>query len=270
MPVKGTLLQRLKTYWETSKKWIVRGVIAATFVALYLNAGFDVSDSLKLKLLPGLVLLVVAIVFETLHGIEVHLRSEPRAVVYSRLHFATTRLEEIVRSIRKNVFEVVVVGSSGGATESQIIPLVLECAPTKKIHFKIYLVDVENGPRDQFPAQWIATWRTNVDAIVKKLRDPRYSLTIYTFDHLPVLSGILVDNTHLFLGCHQWSGSAEAELDSAGHPHVYLDPRLGELAEHFVELLSGWSVKNPRATQVYPPLPPGHRGPTPQGTPDSG
>lgn len=172
--------------------------------------------------------------------------------VYSTGSEILTDLIAIVKSSGDNKIVIEAMGSSGGTIITSIIPAVVKATTNQLIQIHLFLINPESPSSAWFPSHWIPESKLIVERAKKEFINDRIYIKIYTYDHLPVISGIMVNKKHLFLGCFRWTQiSDRLELRSGEISHLYFNNRNEPTSEFFFDVFESWSEGNPYKNLVY-------------------
>lgn len=240
------MLAALKAFYERNKIYLVYGQLGIIFALVYLGHIFG---PLLKYVLPAFVISVVTILFETLHSLQTRLHSTFIPEYYPAIADAAQRLKSIVQHDRMTTVEVL--GASGGATVQTILPIIVNASKAEKIRIIVHLIDDASPVAQWFPRHWRSEVQQSIEILKARYHGPRFELTIYTYCYLPVISGVLVNNMHLFIGAFRWKKIGEAyDLTSADRAHRYLRGRVGTDL-HFFELFENWTHESPCHKLLY-------------------
>ena len=239
--------RRAKALYRNQRKAIVWVISVIMVVVVYGNSVV----ALPSNMLPALAVIVALILIDTLSEIDENTRPHSRIPLYRDFDGAVERLRILLADITEEC-EVIVLGADGGATFHRLLPVLKNCR-SSKISFKIFVVDVQDGPISWLQKKWKVTLPVNLESIQSKLAERRHNLEVFVYPHLPVLGGVLLDRRHLFLGCHRWQGDSQKELESADCEHIYFDRNAGGVGEYFCSLMEDWTLHNPTCKQIFPP-----------------
>jgi hypothetical protein len=138
-----------------------------------------------------------------------------------------------------------IIAASGGSITNFVLPDILQ-EEVGEIHVKLQLVDAkhvhfagcpETCPGTQLPPHWADEVDLTVAFLGRKHKHLA-SVTCRKYAHIPCLRGIMLDDTHLFLGGYFWENDDEEHLSGAKEPHHYYR-RHGKHEVHF-KLFQSW------------------------------
>ena len=120
-------------YYE-AKKYIVYLCIILIIGTLYFG------DLLGEKLFRTVVLIILAIIFETLNSLSDNLKIKPETLSFPSIYEALPKIKEIVCH-EKQTTSIKIIAATGGTTVATILPSIISSTPAPKIEISMGILD---------------------------------------------------------------------------------------------------------------------------------
>jgi hypothetical protein len=232
--------------------------MACLILALVFVYGRDVLAPIAPQLLPVVIGIFAFINFETL--LELVGDGETRPPwEYRTLSDAVPRMTELVAGEPDHV-RLGILAASGYSTMKDVLPRLLDAAKSDRIRAEVSVVARTTAVRDHLPPNWEFESATVVkDLYALCARRRNVDAEIREYDHLPCIHGVLINESHLFIGFAGWRSKLEGKEFSAGNrPHRYFfktDPG----AKHYFFLFNDWYNNAPSSVAAKAPQRPTRR-----------
>jgi hypothetical protein len=229
------------------KTWLTALAIVAP---LALHYG-PVPREWEARALPLAIACAFGITVEMLVSIE---RKLDAKLAYKRYEHVADCIPDIIDLVaqpsRKGPHVVKVLASTGGTTVNVLLPRIINAvrATHCTIDFRICLVNPASPLSSLMPTHWVDEARVSV----KRLMDEaaaELKLTCSQYDYVPCLRGILIDDSHLFLGFFSWSDGNKDFISGSAQPHFYL--RRDVQNDYVFRLWEGWFDYAP-SERIFP------------------
>jgi hypothetical protein len=238
---RSTLLTKLGNVYNISKKWIIYLDLFLILVLLYFG---DFLAPLRDILLPTVVVSILAILLETIQSLEAGVsKSFVRREFPTILEAIPMLCEAVSHDKDRTIVEII--ASTGGTTVSSVLPRIMQSSKASIIEISIHLVNPDSVFTNWFPSHWSQEAQVVIERVKSEIRSDRVRLTVYTYDNLPVLHGIMIDKTDLLLGFFGWKHfSGKVQLSGAERPHRYFTRKEVE-SDYFFDLFEDWLEYSP-------------------------
>ncbi len=227
-------IKKLELVYKKYQRTILYIDLLFILVVFYLNSYFN---GIWSQLLPAAVAGAFAILIEILFSMNDGLQKNIDAEEYKTINKIMTKIIEIIYLENKKINEIVIIGSSGGTSINVLVQHIMD---TAKMPFEITLViaDPNSKQAKYFPEHWATESRATIERIssINKTKPENLTIKCYTYDYFPCVSGILINNNHLFLSTYTWS--TPDHLSARLHSHFYY--YRSSLTETYFQIFETW------------------------------
>ena len=171
-------------------------------------------------LLPAATIVVVTFVISMLQEIERKLSTIGESVVYADTVSAIEELQSLVRRDREET-SIKIIAATGGTTLSTILPRLCKASQAKVVRIELHVVDRASPFKSHFPSHWCDEVKACTRRAIAEYGAGRYRLKMMSFSNLPLIHGVMINESALLIGFSGWSQEAGAPVLSAGgRPHT--------------------------------------------------
>lgn len=196
---------------------VAYAALAFILVTLYFG---KLLGSWSTVMLPAAITVAVAFVLSTLQAIERKLSTIGESVVYADTPSAIAELENIVHRDRDQT-TIKIIAATGGTTLATILPRLCKASRARTVRVELQVIDQASPFKTYFPSHWVTETQASIERAVSEYGDSRYSLKISRYSNLPVVHGIMINDSALLVGFSGWSRDIGAPVLSAGdRPHT--------------------------------------------------
>jgi hypothetical protein len=216
-------LKRLEVFYKKSRRAIVYVDLVFILVVFYMSNYFG---GIWNQLLPAAIIGAFAILIEALFSMNDELQRHTDVQEYRNVNEVMAKIQEVVQEERRRKHEVSIIGSSGGTTINMLIQQILDKAQTP-FEVTLLVVDPNSSHAGYFPEHWRSEAQATINRVlsVNATKPKNLVLKCYTYDYMPCLAGVLIDNKYLFLSSYTWSESAKLSAQYNPHIYYYRNPR---------------------------------------------
>jgi len=196
-------------------------------------------------LLPAAITVAVAFVLSTLQAIERKLSTIGESVVYADTTSAVAELENIVQRDRE-LTTIKIIAATGGTTLATILPKLCKASRARMVRIELQVIDQASPFKAYFPSHWATEVQASMERAISEYGDGRYSLKISRYSNLPVVHGIMINDSVLLIGFSGWSRETGTPVLSAGdRPHTLYRRNDSDAAQLFW-VFEDWFQFTPR------------------------
>jgi hypothetical protein len=227
-------IRELKALYDRGKRYVLAVCCLYVFVGLLLEHLLP-KDSV---IAAGAIGILIAL--ELLISIDDSVKSlQLPPVLYRSQREVVGTLISLMQESGKADHTLKIIAASGGSITNFVLPDILE-ADVGEIRVELQLVDAVTCRGTQLPPHWAVEVGLSIDYLTRLRHHPHLTYaTCRKYAHVPCLRGIMLDDTHLFLGGYFWEQEAGGEhLSGAKEPHHYYR-RHGKHEAHF-KLFESW------------------------------
>lgn len=185
-------------------------------------------------LLPAAITVAVVFALATLQKIEHRISTIGESATYADLSSAIKELERIVGRDRDTT-TLKIIATTAGTTLASILPRICKATPARRVVIELQVVSEESPFSSYFPPHWVPEVRTSIERAIREYDGGRYSLRLCTYSNLPVVHGIMVNNTALLIGFSAWSrdNNDPPVLSASDRPHTLYHRNDSDTAQLF-------------------------------------
>jgi transcriptional regulator with XRE-family HTH domain len=166
---------------------------------------------------------------------------------------ATKLFSECIFKLPETI-EYVSIGATGQETTSHLFPLLSKIDQTRKVTASIFIANPRSSFADHYPKFWINQYDSTFSKVKDAISIPseRFDVKIYTYEFLPFLHCVMLNNRFLVLGFFGWKQHGNrVELSGSDRTHRFYDRNQHPSSEIYFEMVEDW-VKNMPCQQKYP------------------
>ncbi len=234
----------LRSLYSKSRRTLLYADLVFVVVLFYAGKYFP---SLRDKFLPAAIASAFFILLETLFAISDSLQDKLGSMQYMSLSQALPKMADLIRKSSNRRHTVKVIASTGGTTINTIIPALIEQQPNP-IELSLIITNPNHNPLcEHLPRHWAQEASSTISRLedIVHQNDARVAIACYTYDYIPCIHGVLIDEQHLFLGFFMWVKSGnKMVLSGSQQPHVYY--RRAPSYENLFCLFETWFDESPR------------------------
>jgi hypothetical protein len=219
VPEEKNRLRNTLRALDAAKNWIATAGLIVTWILLQFGG---LLGPIRDALLPTAIAITVGALFRILMPLEQRISEFLRQDTMPSIAAALPRIAEITSQDRDTT-EVRLLASTGGTALASLIPRVLASSPARHVLFILHVVDPDGVSARWFPDHWHEEVRTVVRRIKTKTWPSHVHWIVRSYQHLPVVGGVLINGKHLFLSFYRWRDfSGEIELSGSESEHRYV------------------------------------------------
>lgn len=239
-----TPLSRLLRQYVRWKYWIFAADLVVLLALLYGSRWFG--TNVRDAIIPIVAVGAAAILMESIATLQV--KAEAIAVhndVYENdvAQFAPEVVALVRASLNK---DLAFIGYTGGLTFIELLLNLLETEP--QLRLRAILVDPDSTHSTEYPEHWNA----EVLLSLKRIQDHvqvTQQIELGVYSHTPSITGVMVDERHLFLAISDWD-SGTGRIRDGKLTHTYYSR--SQHTEHLFRMFESWFVAPGRSIFVSP------------------
>jgi len=230
---------KFRQVYQKSERILVYGALSFIVVVFYFG---HFLGPLRDRLLPGAIAGIFAILFKTMFSIIDIIAKKYSGEKYQDLNEVTPKILELLKRRTSNCHTIKTIGSTGATLPDGLFSYLCQ---DSSIHVNVilYLVDPDSPIINHMPKYWPDETRYFLNRLkteVIKNLGSRVSLELWMFDHIPCISGYLIDDQHLFLNFYVWKQSENQEWFLKSHSEAYVYYRRSEETERYFGMFESW------------------------------
>jgi len=210
-------LKRLEIFYKKSQRVILYTNLVFILVVFYLGNYFG---GIWSQLLPAAIIGAFAIIIEALFSINDKLYKDTDVQEFRTVNEVMSKVLEIAQQESRQKHEIAVIASSGGIAVNVLVQYIIDRAQTP-FEVTLLIADPNSNHAEHFPEHWISEAQATISraSSIDATKPENILLKCYTYNYMPCVSGMLIDDDHLFLSFFTWS--EPAKLSAQFHPFVY-------------------------------------------------
>jgi hypothetical protein len=214
-------MERLAMLRHRYKRWKKAILYIDLIVVLFLfYAEALLPPNLVVQLLPGAIILGMAIVFESLFSIDEHLVTEIAELEFPDDVFgAAGKIKSLVLTQGKDHRLDIIAATAGSSIQAYLRELLRDYPGQLSVN--ILLVQPDLTENNQLPDHWRGEVHDSIRRILEA-SGGRHDITFSYYNWTPCVTGVMIDNRHLFLGFFSWNPYTGKISDQKDH-HTYFE-----------------------------------------------
>jgi len=237
--------QYIAETYRRIKKYLI--LLDLTALAIFYYGERFMSDSLRNAILPATIIGAAALFFESIISLsEAQSKSESGNEYPDDVMGFGPRVRELLDDGSKK-HEIHMIVNTGGSTMTTFLRDVLaNHSYALRIHLRMF--DPRSPYSSLVPPHWPDRVRQNIQRI-DAMKRQKCQIDYRLFDWPPCISGIMVDQRHLFIGFCTWDAQTGRIADKRDH-HTYMERSAS--TEHWFKLFLSWAEEAPQRRIALP------------------
>jgi len=236
-------IRTVQDYYKKWKRYIIFIDLVFILIVFYASSYFL---PLRDALLPAALIGAFGILLETLFSINDSLQQELGLTDFDDVTQALPEITKILKSAKGNKIIINIIASSGGTTINTIVPTLISQSEGS-LDINLLIINPDREQPEFLPGHWIPEAKTTINRLkqIKDTADQKVIISCSTYNYIPCLHGVMIDDQHLFLGFFNWEKTGNiTELSGAQQPHVYY--RRTSSYENLFKLFESWFESAPK------------------------